>query len=149
MSLSFIFSKAAAVKTARWATVPAIATAAVAMAAGPALAAGSNARVSTTAAVVSHGQVTVNGRYQCSWRSRSEELQVSVTSADRHGRTEATREVRVNCNGSMQTWRLTLAANHRGQQFTPGAVRVDATLWSPQNRHDRATSSRVLVARWI
>ncbi|WP_034263203.1 DUF6299 family protein [Actinospica robiniae] len=149
MSLSFFFTKAGAVKTARWATVPAIAAGAVALAAGPALAAGSHARVSTTSAVVSHGQVTVNGRYQCAWRSRSEELQVSVSSADRRGRAEATREVRVNCNGSLQTWRLTFASNHRGQQFSPGAVRVDATLWSPQNRYDRASSSRTLIARWI
>lgn len=148
MSLSFIFTKTAAVKTARWATVPAIAAGAVAMAAGPALAADAHARVSTTAAVVSHGQVTVSGHYQCSWRTRSEELQVTVSSADRHGRTEATREVRVNCNGSLQTWRLTLAAGHR-EQFAPGAVRVEATLWNPQNRGDRAYSSRTLNARWI
>lgn len=150
MSLSF-FTKAAAVKTARWAAVPAIATAAVAMAAGPALAAGSNARVGTTAAAVSHGQVTVSGYYQCSRWTRSEELQVSVSSAsrDRHGRAEASRAVRVNCTGSTQGWHLTLVPARRGEQFSAGAVRVDATLWSQHSRGDRAYSSRTLFARWI
>jgi hypothetical protein len=147
MSLSF-FTKAAATKTARWATVPALATAALAMAAGPALAAGPNVRVGTTNAVVSHGQVTVSGYYQCSRWSRTAQLHVTVVGLDRHGRAEASRDVRVACAGTARTWRLTLAPNHRGEKFTPGVVRVDTTLGSQHDRDGHATSSRTLVAHW-
>ncbi len=147
MSLSTFFTKAAATKTVRLATVPALAVAGVALAAGPALAdSGPGAqRVGTAHAVVAHGEVSVSGYYLCTRRAGAEELRVTVAGADHRGRAEATREVWVACTGQARSWELTLVPS-RGGYFTPGVVRVDAALSGPR---EHAYSSTTLFARGI
>ena len=142
-------AKAVAVKTARWSTVPVLAVAAFAVAAGPALADASSARVSADTAAVSHGQVSVGGIYECGQRRGTDQLRVTVVGQDRRDQVEATRVVNVNCSGSVHSWRLTLDTDRRNEQFTPGPVRVEATLADSRDRYDHASTTRTLFARGI
>ncbi len=142
-------AKAVAVKTARWSTVPVLAVAAFAVAAGPALADASSARVSADTAAVSHGQVSVGGIYECGQRRGTEQLRVTVIGQDRRDQVEATRVVNVDCGGSVHSWRLTLDADRHNAQFTPGPVRVEASLTDSRDRHDQASTTRTLFARGI
>ncbi|MBR7834099.1 hypothetical protein KDL01_12540 [Actinospica durhamensis] len=144
-----VSAKAVAVKTARWSAVPVLAVAAFAVAAGPALADSSSARVSADSASVFHGQVTVGGVYECGQRRGTEQLRVTVIGQDRREQVEATRVVNVNCGGSAHGWRLTLGTDRRNEQFTPGLVRVEATLGDSRDRFDRASTTRTLFARGI
>lgn len=138
-------TKAIAVKTARLSAVPALAAATIALAASPALANASSARVSAETAAVSHGQVTVTGTYRCTGHG-TDQLRVTAVGENRRTQVEATRTINVTCAGQTHTWRLTLNTNHRNQQFTPGQIRVEATLANPHNRNDRASSTRTLFA---
>lgn len=142
-----VFTKAAAVKTARWTAVPAIAAAAVAIAAGPALAEGTAVGINTySGAVYAGGELTTGGSYQCTPDSPYDNLKVTVTQDTARGVASSTSVQRVWCNGTTRNWQAWLRADQGGVWFTPGNARVDLTLWAPDDPDGRATSSMIL---WV
>jgi hypothetical protein len=141
-----VFTKAAAVRTARWSTVPAIAAAAVALAAGPALAEGTAVGISTYSGSVYAGELTVGGGYQCTPDTPYDNLKVTVYQETPRGLASDTSYQRVPCTGGTETWQAWLRADQWGNWFTYGNARVDVTLWAPDDPDGRATSSLVL---WV
>ena len=142
-----VFTKAAAARTARWATVPAVAAAAVAIAAGPALAEGTAVGISTYSGSVYSGELTVGGGYQCTPDSPYDNLKVTVTQDTPRGLASSTSYQRVWCNGESRDWQAWLRADQDGNWFTYGEARVSVTLWAPDDPDGRATSSLVLWVR--
>lgn len=142
-----VFTKAAAVKTARWSTVPAIAAAAVAIAAGPALAEGTAVGINTYSGSVYAGELTVGGAYQCTPDSPYDNVKVTVTQDTPRGVASSTSVQRVWCTGGTRNWQAWLRADQGGEWFTSGNARVDVTLWAPDDPDGRATSSLILWVR--
>lgn len=146
--MSAIFTRAAAVKTARWSAVPAIAALALAVTAGPALAAGTSVGVSTTSGTVSAGELTVSGAYQCDPATSSyAELEVTASQAARHGRVADSATLRrVACTGSAERWQVTLSPRQAHEWFSVGDARVTARVWTPGDQNGQGVSSIVLWA---
>lgn len=138
--------KGAAVKTARWATVPAIAATALGLAAGPALAEGTSIGITTYSGYTSSGQLNVSGAYQCSSDNPYDHLAVTAVQQGPNGPVTATEYLTMPCTDTTLTWQATIDASGFGGWFGDGPARVTATLWAPGDWDGRATSSMVLWA---
>ena len=136
--------KAAAARTARWATVPAIAATALGLAAGPALAEGTSIGITTYSGAVSAGQLNVSGGYQCSTDNPYDHLAVTAVQQGPSGPVTATEYLTMPCTGTTLTWQATLQTRQSGGWFGDGPARVTVALWAPGDWNARATSSMVL-----
>lgn len=108
-----LFTKATAVKTARWSSMPAIAGAALALAAGPALAEGTSIGTTTYSGYVSAGQLNVSGSgaYQCTTDTPYDYLEVSAAQQGPRRPGQLHRPGADACTGSTLTWQVTLTAD--------------------------------------
>jgi hypothetical protein len=145
MHLPSFRTKSAVLKGARWSTVPAVATAAIALAAGPALAAGTSVGIATSGSA-SAGLLELSGAYQCPTSSPYDSLSVTVSQDGRYGTVRGTTVQQVACVGSTLTWRSVVSPSGGDGWFAAGPARVSVTLWAPGAWDDRAESSIVLFA---
>ena len=142
-----VFTKAAAVKTARWAAVPVLAVAALAVAAGPALAEGTSIGITTYSGTVSDGQLHVSGGYQCTTDAPYDYLAVTAVQAGPDGGpVSATEYLAMPCTGTTLTWQATLSPSQSDEWFADGDTRIRVTLWTPGDWDGRASASMTLWA---
>lgn len=141
-----VFTKAAAARTARLATVPTMAVAALAIAAAPALAEGTSVGITTYSGTVTDGQVTVSGAYQCTTDTPYDNVAVTAIQEGADGPVSSTVVEQVPCTGSTQTWQAALSPDQDDAWFESGETRIRVTLWAPGDWDGRAAASMVLWA---